>query len=317
MRMFKVLAITLLFSTFAAAQTGGTKDIKQVPSFDPTAMDKTADPCVDFYQYSCGGWRKNNPIPSDQAVWGRFNELAERNRAILRDILEEAAKPGSTRTANDKKTGDYYASCMDEAAINAKGNAALKPEFDRINALKSKADVPALIAHLHSEGIDALFGVGAEADFKNAKEVIAQAAQGGLSLPERDYYLRTDAKSVELQKGYVQHVTNMFKLLGDSPEKAAAEAQAIMNIETALAKGSLGVVDLRDPSKIYHKMSLQEWQALTPSMSWAKYLAAMDAPSLQSLNAATPDFFTPLPTETHTAPLDLLQPTTSSHVITL
>src|SRR5258708_18293861 len=249
MRMFKFLAIALLFTAFAGAQTGGAaKDIKQVPSFDPTAIDKSADPCVDFYQYSCGGWRKNNPIPADQAVWGRFNELAERNRAILHEILEDAAKPSAKRTANEQKTGDYYASCMNEAGINAKRNAALKPEFDRINALKDKAGLPALIAHLHSEGIDALFGVGAEADFKNAKEVIAQAAQGGLSLPERDYYLRTDAKSVELQKGYVQHVTNMFKLLGDSPEKAAAEAQAVMNIETALAKGSMEIVKLREPT---------------------------------------------------------------------
>ena len=318
MRMLKFLAITLLFTAFAGAQNGpggAAKDIKQVPSFDPTAMDKTANPCVDFYQYSCGGWRKNNPIPSDQAVWGRFNELAERNRAILHEILEDAAKPSSKRTANEQKTGDYYASCMDEAAINSKGNAALKPEFDRINALKDKAGLPALIAHMHSEGIDVLFGIGAEADFKNAKEVIAQAGQAGLSLPERDYYLRTDAKSVELQKGYVQHVTNMFRLLGDSPEKATAEAQAVMNIETALAKGSMEIVKLREPSNVYHKMSQQDWQALTPSISWSKYLAAMDAPSFQSLNVATPDFFKALDAEINAVSLDDLKTYLRWHVV--
>src|SRR5215469_13968451 len=215
MRMLRFLAAIFLLSGLAAAQTGSAKsseEPRQIPSFDASALDRTVDPCVNFYQFSCGNWLKNNPIPPDQPAWGRFNELAEHNRAILHDILEDAAKEDK-RTGNVQKIGDYYASCMDEGAINKKGIAVLKPEFDRINALKSKADLTALLAHLHREGIGALFEFSSDPDFKNAKEVIAEADQGGLSLPERDYYLKEDAKSVELQKAYVQHVTNMFKLL--------------------------------------------------------------------------------------------------------
>src|ERR1051325_5267624 len=151
------------------------------------AMDKSVDPCVDFYQFACGGWVKNNPIPSDQSIWSRFGELAERNRQELRGILEQAAK-ASKRDANEQKIGDYYSACMDEAAIEKKGAAALKPEFDHINALQDKAGVAELLAHLHGEGINALFSFGSGADFKNAGHVIAQADQGGLSLPDRDYY---------------------------------------------------------------------------------------------------------------------------------
>ena len=222
MKILRSMVMILLAAGIAAAQGAGSgkapEEPKQIPSFDPANLDRSADPCVDFYQFSCGGWKKNNPIPADQAAWGRFNELAEYNRAVLHEILENAAK-ATRRTPNEQKIGDYYASCMDEDAINKKGIAALKPEFDRISALASKADLPALLAHLHLAQIDVLFNFSSGPDFKNAKEVIAQADQGGLSLPERDYYLKTDPKSVELQKAYVQHVTNMFKLLGDSPEK--------------------------------------------------------------------------------------------------
>lgn len=279
------LRITLLFAgTFlcatalaglAAAQGAGSGKApgqpQQSPGLDLAALDRSADPCGDFYRFSCGGWMKNNPIPADQALWDRFGELTERNRAILRDILEKAAK-APDRTPNEQRIGDYYASCLDETAINEKGIAVLQPEFNRINALGKKSDLVGLVAHLHRAGIDAFFGFGSGPDFKNAKEVIAQADQAGLSLPERDYYLKDDPKSVELRKAYVEHVTNMFKLLGDSPEKAAAEANAVMAIETALAQGSMKVVDRREPSNVYHKLSTQEWQALAPSLSLPRYL---------------------------------------------
>jgi endothelin-converting enzyme/putative endopeptidase len=291
-----------------------SSEVKQVPSFDAAAMDKSADPCVDFYQFSCGGWLKSNPIPPDQASWGRFNELAERNRAELRGILENAAK-ATNRDANEQKIGDYYASCMDEDAINHKGIAALKPEFDRIDAIKDKSELPALLAELHRQGIDVLFSFGSGADFKNAKQVIAQADQGGLSLPERDYYLRDDQKSVELRKQFVEHVTNMFKLMGDSPEKSAAEAQAVMNIETALAKASMPVTDRRDPEKIYHKISEQQWQALTPSLQWNKYLTGIGAPSFTSLNVVVPDFFKALNDELKTVSLDDLKTYMRWHLV--
>lgn len=308
MRMFRLLMMALLFTGVAAAQAAADKKEapKEVPMFDIKALDKTADPCVDFYQYSCGGWVKNNPIPSDQAAWGRFSELAERNRQFLREILEAAAKPGP-RTPNEQKIGDYYYSCMDEDAINKKGIGAIQPALDHINSLKDKSELTAMIANLHSQGIDVLFNFGSGADFKNAKEVIGQADQGGLSLPDRDYYLKDDAKSVELRKAYLEHVTNMFKLLGESPEKAAADANAVMSIETALARGSMDRVERREPENIYHKLTTQEWQELTPSLSWPKYLAGVGAPSFASLNVATPDFFKALNAELKTVSLDDLK----------
>lgn len=316
MRILRSLAIIVALATLTLAQdtSKSEQEPKQIPVFDTTALDRSADPCVDFYQFSCGGWLKNNPIPSDQPVWGRFNELAEHNRAVLRDILEKAAA-ASQRTPNEQKIGDYYASCMDEEAINKKGISGFKPEFDRIDALKSKADLPALLAHLHLEQVDVLFNFGSGADFKNAKEVIAQADQGGLGLPERDYYLKTDPKSVELQKAYVQHVTNMFKLLGDSPEKAAAEADAVMKIETALAKGSMEIVKRREPQNVYHKMTGQEWQALTPSISWTKYVTDLGTPPFTSLNVAVPDFFKTLDAELKDTSLDDLKTYLRWHLV--
>src|SRR5438309_6399128 len=317
MRNFLRSAAMLLLAGMAIGQqnTPSSEPPKQIPSFDLAGLDKTANPCQDFYQYACGGWLKNNPIPSDQPSWGRFNELAEHNRAVLHEILEQAAKPSAGRTANQQKIGDYYASCMNEEAINKKGIAVLKPEFDRINAMKSKAGLVNEMAHLHGIGISALFDFGSGPDFKNAKEVIAQVDQGGLSLPERDYYLKTDEKSVELQKAYVQHVTNMFKLLGDSSEKAAAEAAAVMNVETALAKGSMQVVKRRDPANIYHKMTAKEWEALVPSLSLPKYLTGIGAPAFSDLNVVNPDFFKTLETELNQVSLDDLKTYLRWHLV--
>jgi putative endopeptidase len=311
MRMFQLLMAAVLFTGLATAQgaSGPQKDSepKQVPSFDINALDKSADPCMDFYQYACGSWMKNNPIPADQASWGRFNELAERNRMFLREILENAAQATTQRTANEQKIGDYYATCMDEDAINKKGVAVLNAEFDRINSTKDKSELTASIANLHRQGVSVLFSFGSGADFKNAKEVIGQADQGGLSLPDRDYYLKADPKSVELRKAYMEHLTSMFKLLGDLPEKAAAEANSVLTIETALAKGSMDRVERRNPEKVYHKLSAREWQALTPSLSWSKYLTDVGAPSVPSLNVANPDFFKALNAELNAASLDDLK----------
>lgn len=310
MRTFRFLIALFLSSGLAIAQSPANQskeEPKQIPSFDLSGLDRNTDPCGDFYQFACGNWIKNNPIPADQSRWSRFNELQEHNRLVLRGILEDASKPARHRTANEQKIGDYYTACMDESAINRKGISVLKPDFDRINALKDKSALPALIAHFHRGQVSVLFGFGSAPDFKNAKEVIAAADQGGLALPERGYYTKTDEKSVELQKAYVQHVTNMFKLLGDSPDKAAAEANAVMTIETALAKGSMDVVQRRDPANIYHKMTAQEWQALSPSFSWPKYLSDVGAPSFTSLNVVSPDFFKALEQELHDVSLDDLK----------
>ena len=313
MRLFRLLVAAFLL-TGLVAMNGFAQETKATANPLVSALDKTADPCVDFYQFACGNWKKNNPIPSDQPIWSRFGELAERNREVLRGILETAAK-ATNRTANEQKIGDYYATCIDEDAINKKGIAVLKPEFSRIDALKDKAGLPALMAHLHGQGIDGLFGFGSGPDFKNAKEVIAQADQGGLSLPDRDYYLKDDASSVQLRKAYLEHVTNMFKLLGDAPDKAAAEAKAVMGIETALAKGATDRVERRDPEKIYHKVSQQDWQALTPSFSFTTYIADLHTPAFTGLNVASPDFFKALDTELKSVSLDDLKTYLRWHLV--
>ncbi len=304
MRLSRIL-ISIIFLMTVAGNLPA-QDSKTASESVVSALDKTADPCVDFYQFACGGWLKSNPIPADQSIWSRFGELAERNRQELRGILESAAK-AQNRDENEQKIGDYYSSCMDEAAIEKKGVAVLKPAFDRINALRDKSTLPDLLAYLHGQGINALFGFGSGADFKNAKQVIGQADQGGLSLPDRDYYVKDDPKSVELRKQYVEHVANMFKLLGDAPEKAAAEANAVMNVETALAKGSGDRVERREPERIYHKMPVTEWQSLTPSFSFTKYLTDVGAPAMDSLNVVEPNFFKALDSELKSVSVDDLK----------
>jgi putative endopeptidase len=302
-----LVTAAMLCHAQAPAQGKQNASTTAIPSFNAAAMDKSADPCADFYQYACGGWIKENPVPPDQPEWGRFDELAERNREILRAILEKAAvaKPG--RTPNEQKIGDYYASCMDEAAINQKGIAAVKPEFDRIDAVKDKNELPALVAYLHSKGINVLFSFGSGSDFKNAQMVIGQADQGGLSLPDRDYYLKDDAKSVELRKTYLEHVTKMFELMGEKAEQAQASANAVMRVETALAKGAMDRVERREPQNIYHKLSAEQWQGLTPSFSYARYLEGVNAPKFSSLNVAVPDFFKALDTELKNTSLEDLK----------
>lgn len=277
-------------------KTEETSKILELKGFDATLMDKTADPCVDFYQYSCGGWLKQNPVPSDQAAYGRDTELAERNRLILRDILEKAAAERSNRSAVEQKIGDYYASCMDETAIEKKGVAVLKPELDRIAALKSKDELAEELAHLHIMAVGAFFNYGSDQDFKDATSEIAEADQGGLGLPERDYYTRTDAKSVQTRSQYIHHVERMLTLLGETPQAALVHARRIMGVETALAKASLTVTQRRDPASVYHKLPVTDLVAMNPSFGWNRYLRATDTPSVQSLNVAVPDFFKGLET---------------------
>jgi putative endopeptidase len=277
-----LLAISALAQS-AAAQSG--------PGFSTANMDMTANPCVDFYQYACGTWMANNPIPADQSRWGTFDQLADRNREVLHQILEKASVNDPKRTAVEQKIGDFYASCTDEATIDQLGIKPLEPELIRIDAIKSKDQIVDELIRLHPLGAAVLFNFSSGPDAKNSMQMIADADQGGLSLPDRDYYLKEDPKSVKLRDEYVAHVQKMLELAGESASRAATDAQAVLRIETDLAKGSLDRVSRRDPNKTYHKMSVKDLAALAPSIDWPKYFAGLGAPSFTDLNVDVPDFF--------------------------
>ena len=295
---FIVVAGIGIASSRVLAQTSSTpssatapQTFQLIPSLDRDLMDTAADPCVDFYHYACGDWSKLHPIPNDSPYSDQFYNLEQYNRQVLHQILETAAGQSSGRDANAQKIGDYYASCMDDAAIQKKGMGPLQPELDRINALSSKDQLPELLAHFQLINVNAFLGFGSQQDFKDATREIAVVSQGGLGLPEKDYYLRTGQKDEEIRKQYVQHIGNMLKLLGASEAQASSEAQAIMNLETELAKVSLDVTSQRDPHNIYHMMPDSGLQALTPALNWEHFYPGTGAPQFQEINVAEPEFF--------------------------
>ena len=259
--------------------------------FDPALVDKTVDPCENFYRYSCNGWFKRNPLPADETSYGRFTELAELNRLHLRQILEEAAKPAESRSANEQKIGDEYASCMDTAAVNKLGIAPLQPELDRIAALKTPAELPTLLAHLHNIGVNAFFGMGSNQDFADSTSVISFYGAGGLGLPERDYYTRADAKSIEQRQQYVAHVRKIFALAGEPDAQAAKDADTVMAIETRLAKASLTVTEQRDPQNLNHPTDVAAFSKELTHFSLAKYVTVVHAPAAGKANDMEPKFF--------------------------
>ena len=284
------------FAPAAAVLAAALPVCAQVSSsgVDLNAIDTSMSPCTNFYQYACGTWLKNNPLPSDQARWTRFNELASKNQEILRKILEAAEKPGPTRTAVEQKIGDYYASCMDEAAIERKGVSPLKPMLDQIDGLKSREQLTAEVIRLHASGIRVFFSLRAQPDEKNAERNIAAISQGGISMPDRDYYLNDDAKTAAIRKQFREHVRKMFELLdqglGRTSEDAAKKADAVLTIETALAKNSLDRVALRNPDNTYHIMTIQQLAGLAPDFAWHDYFTKNGMPPITSLNVAEPDF---------------------------
>ena len=265
------------------------KEPKRPVSFDLTAIDKTVDPCVDFYQYACGNWRVANPIPNDQTRWGRFNELADRNNYLLYSSLKAAAE--APKNPLQKKYGDYFAACMNEDLAEKLGVHALDPELKAIASFTDKKQFTAWDIEMTERfGGGALFGVGVGQDQKDSTKQIAMTGQGGLSLPDRDYYLTDDARSKTIRDQYLAHVKRMFVLLGDTPEQAATEAANVMRIETALAKGSMGRVEMRDPANRYHLMSVSEAQALTPDFNWRRYLDAIGMKGATEINISSPGF---------------------------
>ncbi len=249
-------------------------------------------PCDDFFHFADGGWIKAHPIPPAYPRWGSFDELRAANEAVLHQILEQAAanksvSPGS----NLQKIADFYASCMDEPAIEAVGAKPLDSDLAKIAAINDLTGLQAWIAHSQHNGYSVLFNFDSGQDFKNSTQVIAIARQGGLGLPDRDYYTKDDEKSVELRTAYVQHIANMFKLVGDDDAKAQAEAKAVMDLETALAKASMTRVQRRDPDATYHKMTVAEFDAITPHFAWPRFFEGAGVPNVESLNVSQPDFF--------------------------
>ncbi len=298
-----IALLVLLISGFVLAQTpSASPAIPETDHFNLDTVDTSVDPCTNFYQYSCKKWIAANPIPPDQAGWGHGAKLNLWNQFVLRDVLEKASAPNASRSVVDQKIGDYYSSCMDDSAIDAKGVAAIQPELDRINALRNVSELAGIVAHLHAityqlaPGSDsgsstAIFGFSSNQDLDDASKVVAAADQGGLGLPDRDYYLRDDAKSVEQREQYQDHIRKTFLLLGESQAAAADDAKVVLTIETALAKASMDIVKRRDPANLNHKLSVQELRALTPAFSWDDYLKAVNVPPSAHYLVATPDFF--------------------------
>lgn len=255
---------------------------------DHATLDTKVDPCANFFRFACGGWIDANPIPADESRWGADVQLTDRTRAMLRAILEKAAAEPTPET---QKIGDFYASCMDEARIESLGAGPLKPRLDQIAALSDKSGLPALVADLHRQGVNVLFDFGAGQDAKNAEAEIAIADQGGMGLPDRDYYLKTDKESVKLREDYVRHVALMLKLAGESEDAAQKDAATVLKLETALAKGALDRVSRRDPQKTYHLLARAELDALTPRFGWGGYFSGIGAPPVDTVDVTEKKFF--------------------------
>ena len=296
-----VLAVALAGAGLRASPAAADKPNSW--GFDTANLDKACKPCDDFYQFAMGGWMKSNPIPAEYPSWGTFTQLADKNQQNLRLILDDAVNAKAAAGSNERKIGDFYASCMDTTAIDAAGTKPLEPELARIAEIKSVADLQAEAERLQSRGVGALFRFGSNQDAKDSTRVIGGAFQGGLGLPEREYYLKEDDRSKQLRETYTKHVAKMFELLGDPADKSAAEAATILKIETALATASMKNTDLRDPDKTYHKMMLADLKTLTPNFSWEAYFKAAEHPELKEINVGQPDFFKALDAQLAATPM--------------
>ena len=285
------------------------------PSLDVTSLDRSVDPCVDFYKFSCGGWIKNNPIPADQASWSVYAKLANENQQFLWGILQTDAK-ATNRTPVQQKVGDYFESCMDTAAINAAGLKPLQPELAKIDALGSREALVAALTPLdHETPGNYFFRAGTGQDAMNSSKIIVELGAGGLGLPDRDYYTKSDPHSVQIRGQYSAYIEKLMGLAGESPQQAKADAEAILRIETALANASLTRVERRDPHKTYHMMSLAELQQLAPAIQWAHFFDVEGAPDLASLNVSQPEFMKTAQQQLATEPVPALKAYLRFHLL--
>jgi putative endopeptidase len=298
---FWVVAVSAVLTISAGSAGMASGDAPW--GFSLSNLDRTCKPCDDFYQFAMGGWMKSNTIPAEYSSWGSFTVLRDKNLAGMRTILESAANSGAAHGSNTQKIGDFYASCMDTAAVDAAGGKPLAADLAAVAAIQDRKGLDSEIARLHREATNVAFGFGATPDFKNSSQMIAIAHQGGLGMPDRDYYLRDDGKSKQLREGYLEHVQRMFELAGDAPDTAAGEARTVMALETSLAKASRTRVELRDPEKNYNKMTLAELKRLTPGWSWEAYMEALGSPAVAEINIGQPDFFKELDHQLSLTPL--------------
>jgi endothelin-converting enzyme/putative endopeptidase len=309
MRISRIAIIVVLLSavlgiSHARGQNSGTSSsAPKLEHFDLSRIDKSLDPCQDFYQYACSKWNAANPIPADQVAWGTGSGLQYWNENILREAMEKAAEQSSNRTDYEQKIGDYWAACIDESGIDAAGTRDLKSGLGRIDQMKSKSDLADEVAHLHqavpgawqaddNQTRAALLGFGQTQDYDDASKVVAGIDQGGLGLPNRDFYIKDDAKSKEIRSQYETHVSKMLALAGESTQQAAADAKTIIAIETSMAQAQMDNVARRDPKNLNNKMSLEQVQALTPSFDWKHYIEVVAAPpSSPHYLVTSPQFF--------------------------
>src|SRR5215472_13238081 len=289
MRLPVLVALCLLSSLALFAQS--PPPAPPAPGFSIDNIDKTLDPCVDFFQYACGNWLKRAEIPADLPRWGSFAELHERNQKALRDILEKAAVVSPNRSAIDQKIGDFYASCMDEKAVNAAGVEPVRPLLDSLAAVENKGALIDLIAHLRMVGAGALFNFSSAPDLHDADKVVASIDQGGLTLPDRNYYIQTDAKMVEMRQHLVEYATHVFTLARQTPKQAADSAATVLRIETALAQASMDRAARRDPRNRDHKMTVEQAEALAPNLVLSRFFSEVGAPGFANLNVVNPEFF--------------------------
>jgi len=311
-----------------AQQTGATKAQEiyvPIPGFDTTSLDTKVDPCNDFYKFACGKFTANHPIPADQAGVDQFYALYNVNTQSLNGILNKAAMGGAVmggaaRSADEQKIGDYYKACMNTDGVEAKGLAPVQPLLDEIDGLGNttlaKLKLPLLIGKLQRMGIDVFFSFGEQQDYKDAKKQIATIGQGGLGLPERDYYLRTGEKDETLRKQYLAHMTKMLTLAGSTPQQAVKDATAVIAMETALAKASLDVTTMRDPEKVYHLQPIGTFEASLPGVNFAAFREGVHAAKLTEINNSTPEYFPALLKEMRGNSMETIKAYLKYHVIT-